>query len=55
MKLMRFGPPGKERPGLLDEEGVLRDLSAVVPDIGPAQLSDAMLARLRRLKPASLP
>ena len=55
MKLMRFGPPGKERPGLLDEEGVLRDLSAVVPDIGPAQLSDAMLARLRRLKTASLP
>ena len=55
MKLMRFGPPGKERPGLLDEEGVLRDLSAVVPDIGPAQLSDAALARLRRLKSASLP
>ena len=50
MKLLRYGPPGKEKPGLLDAQGVLRDLSAVVPDIGPAQLSDAALARLRTLK-----
>jgi 2-keto-4-pentenoate hydratase/2-oxohepta-3-ene-1,7-dioic acid hydratase in catechol pathway len=55
MKLLRYGPVGKEKPGLLDADGVLRDLSAVVPDIGPAQLSDAALARLRRLRPASLP
>ncbi len=55
MKLLRYGPAGKEKPGLLDEDGVLRDLSAVVPDIGPAQLSDRALARLARLKPASLP
>ena len=55
MKLLRYGPPGKEKPGLLDESGVLRDLSTVVPDIGPAQLSDTALARLRRLKTASLP
>ena len=55
MKLLRYGPPGKERPGVLDAQGVLRDLSAVVPDIGPAQLGDAALARLRKLKPDSLP
>lgn len=55
MKLVRHGAAGKERPGLLDAEGRLRDLSAVVPDIGPAQLSDAALARLRRLDPSRLP
>ena len=55
MKLVRHGPLGKETPGLIDADGVLRDLSAVVPDISPAQLGDAALARLARLKPASLP
>ena len=55
MKLVRHGPAGKEKPGLIDADGVLRDLSAVVPDIGPSQLGDAALARLARLKPASLP
>lgn len=55
MKLVRFGTPGKEKPGLIDAEGRLRDLSAVVPDIGPAQLSPKGLARLARIKPASLP
>lgn len=55
MKLLRYGPPGKERPGLLDAAGVIRDLSRVIPDIGPAQLSDAALARLRRLDPKKLP
>ena len=55
MKLLRCGPPGKERPALLDDAGQLRDLSAIVPDIGPAQLSDTALARLRRLKPSALP
>ncbi|HOV20879.1 MAG TPA: fumarylacetoacetate hydrolase family protein [Ottowia sp.] len=55
MKLVRHGPMGKEKPGLIDDAGVLRDLSAHVPDIGPAQLGDAALARLARLKPASLP
>ena len=48
MKLVRFGPMGQEQPGLIDEQGSLRDLSAVLPDIGPAQLSDAVLDRLRR-------
>ncbi len=55
MKLVRYGAVGKEKPGLMDAEGKLRDLSGVIPDLGPAQLSDASLARLRKLKPASLP
>lgn len=55
MKLLRYGPMGKEKPGVLDADGVLRDLSAVIPDIGPAQLGDVALARLRRLKLAQLP
>ena len=55
MKLVRYGKPGKEKPGLIDAEGKLRDLSAVVPDIGPAQLGDAAIAKLRKIKPATLP
>ena len=55
MKLVRYGNPGKEKPGLVDSEGKLRDLSAVVKDIGPEQLSDAALAKLRKLKADKLP
>src|SRR5665647_203598 len=55
MKLVRYGKPGKEKPGLIDADGKLRDLSAVITDIGPEQLSDAALARLRKLKTANLP
>jgi 2-keto-4-pentenoate hydratase/2-oxohepta-3-ene-1,7-dioic acid hydratase in catechol pathway len=55
MKLVRYGNPGKEKPGLIDADGKLRDLSAVIPDLTSAHLSDAMLAKLRRLKTASLP
>jgi 2,4-didehydro-3-deoxy-L-rhamnonate hydrolase len=55
MKLVRYGVAGKEKPGLIDADGVLRDLSGVVPDIGPEQLSDAGLARLRKVKTAGLP
>ena len=55
MKLVRYGKPGKEKPGLIDSDGRLRDLSAVVADIGPDQLSDASLARLRKLKSDTLP
>ncbi|MDQ7956712.1 MAG: fumarylacetoacetate hydrolase family protein [Rhodocyclaceae bacterium] len=55
MKLVRYGNPGKEKPGLIDAEGKLRDLSAVVPDIGTAQLGDAALAKLRKLKTDKLP
>jgi 2,4-diketo-3-deoxy-L-fuconate hydrolase len=55
MKLVRYGNPGKEKPGLVDADGKLRDLSGVVPDIGPAQLGAAVLAKLRKLNPAKLP
>jgi 2-keto-4-pentenoate hydratase/2-oxohepta-3-ene-1,7-dioic acid hydratase in catechol pathway len=55
MKLVRYGKPGKEKPGLIDAKGKLRDLSAVVKDIGPEQLSDAGLAKLRKLKVDKLP
>jgi 2,4-diketo-3-deoxy-L-fuconate hydrolase len=55
MKLVRYGNPGKEKPGLIDPEGRLRDLSTVVPDIGPAQLGAAGLARIRKANPAKLP
>ena len=50
MKLVRYGNPGKEKPGLVDDNGQLRDLSAVVKDIGPEQLGDAALANLRKQK-----
>ncbi len=55
MKLVRYGQPGKEKPGLIDPAGKLRDLSAVVQDIDPDQLSDAALARLRKLNVDKLP
>jgi 2,4-diketo-3-deoxy-L-fuconate hydrolase len=55
MKLVRYGNPGKEKPGLVDDNGQLRDLSAVVPDIGGAQLSDAALAKIRKIKTDKLP
>ena len=55
MRLVRYGKPGREKPGLLDAQGVLRDLSALVPDIGPAQLSPAALRRLARVRPEKLP
>ena len=54
MKLVRYGKPGKEKPGLIDLDGTLRDLSSVVPDIGPAQLGSAGLARIRKVNPARL-
>ena len=55
MKLVRYGKAGQEKPGLIDSEGRLRDLSAVIQDIGPEQLGDAALARLRKLKTDQLP
>lgn len=55
MKLVRYGKPGKEKPGLIDTQGVLRDLSSVVPDIGAAQLGSAALAKLAQLKTDKLP
>lgn len=55
MKLVRYGNPGKEKPGVMDAQGKLRDLSSVVADIGADQLSDAALAKLARLKTDKLP
>jgi 2-keto-4-pentenoate hydratase/2-oxohepta-3-ene-1,7-dioic acid hydratase in catechol pathway len=55
MKLVRYGRPGKEKPGLIDEEGKLRDLSGVIDDIGPEQLSDKALRKLARIPHADLP
>ena len=47
MKLLRFGPPGREKPGILDAEGRIRDLSAVVPDIAGDALSPDGLAKIK--------
>ncbi len=55
MKLIRWGEAGAEKPGLVDKDGVLRDLSMVVADITPAQLSDEALAQLAAVNAASLP
>jgi 2-keto-4-pentenoate hydratase/2-oxohepta-3-ene-1,7-dioic acid hydratase in catechol pathway len=55
MKLLRYGPLGKEKPGRLDANGAIRDLSGVIHDVAGAALDDASLAKLRALDPASLP
>ena len=55
MKLLRFGPVGQEKPGLLDADGRVRDLSGVVADVAGAVLLPAELERLRAMDPASLP
>ena len=55
MKLLRHGPEGQERPGLLDASGTIRDLSGIVPDIAGEVLSDAGLARIAALAPETLP
>jgi len=55
MKLLRFGPPGQEKPGLLDAQGTIRDLSGVLPDFSGEALSPAGLARLAALDTTSLP
>ena len=55
MKLLRYGPTGQEKPGLLDRDGKIRDLSGIVGNIDGAALAPASLDRLRRLDPATLP
>ncbi|MEO8171077.1 MAG: 2-hydroxyhepta-2,4-diene-1,7-dioate isomerase, partial [Oxalobacteraceae bacterium] len=55
MKLVRYGRPGKEKPGLIDAEGKLRDLSGIIADIGPDQLADKALAKLAKLQHDTLP
>ncbi len=55
MKLVRFGTPGNERPGLLDEDGTIRDLSAIIDDFTPERMTDDLKARLSAVDPSSLP
>jgi len=55
MKLLRYGAPGAEKPGLLDSTGAIRDLSGTVPDISGDTLLPESLARLRKIDAASLP
>jgi 2-keto-4-pentenoate hydratase/2-oxohepta-3-ene-1,7-dioic acid hydratase in catechol pathway len=55
MKLVRFGPAGREKPGIIDAEGKVRDLSGVVPDIAGDALSPASLNKLRKVKVDKLP
>jgi 2-keto-4-pentenoate hydratase/2-oxohepta-3-ene-1,7-dioic acid hydratase in catechol pathway len=55
MKLVRYGAPGKEKPGMIDKQGKLRDLSRKVKDINADALSPGALAKLRKLDPEKLP
>jgi 2-keto-4-pentenoate hydratase/2-oxohepta-3-ene-1,7-dioic acid hydratase in catechol pathway len=55
MKLLRYGNPGEEKPGLLDGQNKLRDLSGVIADVaGPALLPES-IERLRKIEPSTLP
>jgi 2,4-diketo-3-deoxy-L-fuconate hydrolase len=55
MKLCRYGTRGAEKPGLIDADGRIRDLSGVIADVTPAEVTPEALARLAALDPASLP
>ncbi len=55
MKLVRYGKPGKEKPGLIDSAGKIRDLSEHVPDIAGSALWPKSVAKLKKIKPDSLP
>lgn len=55
MRLLRYGPPGSEKPAVIDADGNLHDLSGHISDIDASMLDDDTLARLRALDPASLP
>src|ERR1700744_1202320 len=55
MKLCRYGEKGKEKPGLVDKSGQIRDLSAHLPDLAGEAFSPASLAKIAALDPASLP
>ncbi|MBN9282577.1 MAG: fumarylacetoacetate hydrolase family protein [Hyphomicrobium denitrificans] len=55
MKLVRFGAHGAEKPGIVDRDGTIRDLSAHVPDFSGANLAPAALAKLAAIDPSSLP
>ena len=55
MKLVRYGAPGREKPGMIDAKGQIRDLSKIVPDIAGDTLSPKGLAKLRKLNADKLP
>ena len=55
MKLVRFGPAGQEKPGLVDAGGQIRDLSGLIPDLAGDALSPSSLKRIRSANPDSLP
>lgn len=55
MKLLRYGPPGKEKPGILDQKEAIRDLSGMIPDLGGDALSPESLAKIADRDPESLP
>ena len=55
MKLLRFGPQGQEKPGILDAQGRVRDLSALVADISPVTIAEGLMDRLEGVDPDSLP
>jgi 2-keto-4-pentenoate hydratase/2-oxohepta-3-ene-1,7-dioic acid hydratase in catechol pathway len=55
MKLVRYGAPGREKPGIIDDKGRIRDLSGVVPDIGGDAIGSAGLAKIRKAKLDKLP
>ena len=55
MKLVRFGAPGREKPGIIDDKGRIRDLSKVVPDIAGETLSPKGLAKIRKTDISKLP
>ncbi|RUM27111.1 FAA hydrolase family protein [Rhizobium vallis] len=55
MKLLRYGQPGSEKPGLVDDRGTVRDLSGAISDLDGSALSDKAIERLRQIDPATLP
>ncbi|KLN62505.1 2-hydroxyhepta-2,4-diene-1,7-dioate isomerase [Kiloniella spongiae] len=55
MKLLRYGPIDQEKPGLLDEQGNIRDLSAIVDDINGKNLNSLTLSKIQKINPATLP
>ena len=55
MKLLRYGPPGQEKPGLLDPRGDIRDLSNVIDDVAGEALLPESVARIRAINPMTLP
>ncbi|GGG26889.1 fumarylacetoacetate hydrolase family protein [Chelatococcus composti] len=55
MKLVRYGNPGAEKPGIVDAEGTIRDISGIVPDLAGKALTKASLARIAAVDPKTLP